>query len=420
MIESNISAGQGRAARARTRQLTLLLTATSAVTAANVYLSQPLMGAAAASLRAGPDALAAVPTATQLGYAAGILLVVPAGDSQDRRRLILWLGTGSAVALAGCALAPSLGWLVAAGFAVGLLSPVPQLVTPLAVALAGDGRAGAGRIVGTVQGGLLMGVLASRAYSGSLAELAGWRAVFGCSCLLTLALVLVLRGALPYVPAAAGAASYRATLSSLPRLFLAHPLVRRITVSGALVGIAFGAFWTTLTFLLEQHFHIGPTGVGLFGLVAAASALLSPSAGRLADRIGRRGALAALTGLVIAGWLVLLPGGSRFWWLVAGVVVLDVGVWGGQAVSQTVLFTLEPRIHSRLNTLYFTFRFLGIALGSLVGSLAWAGGGWPAVVATGAGVALAGLAVGVLPAREGDRPPPGAGTGGAERPSVSG
>lgn len=414
VIESNVSAGQSRASGGGTRRLTLLLTATSAVTAANVYLSQPLMGAAAASLRAGPDALAAVPTATQLGYAAGILLLVPAGDSHDRRRLILGLGTASAVALAGCALAPSVGWLVVAGFAVGLLSPVPQLVTPLAVALAGDGRTGpgAGRIVGTVQGGLLMGVLASRAYSGSLAELAGWRAVFGCSCLLTLLLVLVLRGALPYVPAATGAASYRATLSSLPRLFLAHPLVRRITVSGALVGIAFGAFWTTLTFLLEQHYRVGPTGIGLFGLVAAASALLSPFAGRLADRIGRRGALAALIGLVVAGWLVLLPGGTRFWWLVAGVIVLDVGVWGGQAVSQTVLFTLDPRIHSRLNTLYFTFRFLGIALGSLVGSLAWAGGGWPAVVGTGVVAAVAGLVVGVLPARDGDRPPPSTGAGG--------
>ncbi|WP_405774564.1 MFS transporter [Streptomyces sp. NBC_00859] len=419
VIESTVSAGHDRSS---VRRLTSLLTATSAVTAANVYLSQPLLGAAAVSLHAGPDTLAAVPTATQLGYAVGILLLVPAGDSHDRRKLILGLVTASAVALAGCALAPSVGLLVVSGFAVGLLSPVPQLITPLAVALArdmGTAGAGAGRIVGTVQGGLLVGVLASRAYSGALAELAGWRAVFGCSCLLTLLLVLVLRGALPHVPAATCATSYRATLSSLPRLLLRHQPVRRITVSGALVGIAFGAFWTTLTFLLEQRYHVGPTGIGLFGLVAAASALLSPLAGRLADRAGRRRALAALIGLVVAGWLVLLPGGTRFWWLVAGVVVLDAGVWGGQAVSQTVLFTLDPRIHSRLNTLYFTFRFLGIALGSLAGSLAWAAGGWPAVVGTGLVAAVAGLVVGVLPGGDGDRPPPDAGAGGPGQP-VSG
>jgi predicted MFS family arabinose efflux permease len=389
-----------RPVRRPARRLILLLAATSAVTAANVYLSQPLLGAVADSLRVGPDLLGAVPTATQLGYAAGILLLVPAGDSHDRRRLILGLGTASALALAVCAVAPSAGWLIAASFAVGVLSPVPQLVTPLAVALADgpDGGRGRGRTVGTVQGGLLIGVLASRAYSGSFAELAGWRAVYGCSAVLTLLLVLVLRRALPRVPAAA-AVRYRATLASLPRLFVSAPLVRRVTVSGALVGIAFGAFWTTLTFLLVGHYRLGPTAIGLFGLLAAASAVASPYAGRAADRLGHRGALAMLIGLVVVGWLILLPGGTGLGWLIAGVIVLDVGVWGGQAASQTALFTLDPATHNRLNTLYFTLRFLGIALGSLAGSLAWSAGGWPAVVGTGAAATLAGLIVGVLPVR---------------------
>ncbi|MFH9420816.1 MFS transporter [Streptomyces sp. NPDC017529] len=382
-----------------TRRTALVLAFTSAVTAANVYLNQPLLGAAADSFGVSPDVLGAVPTATQLGYAAGILLLVPAGDSHDRRRLILGLGTASALALAACAVAPTVAWLVVAGFAVGLLSPVPQLVTPLAVALAaGGGEANRGRVVGTVQAGLLVGVLASRAYAGALAEQVGWRAVFGCSCALTLLTVLVLRRALPRVPAA-GSASYRATLASLPRLFAAHPPVRRITVSGALVGIAFGAFWTTLTFLLEGEYGYGSTEIGLFGLVAAASALASPYAGRLADRLGQRGAMAALIGLVIAGWLLLLPGGSALAWLLAGVVVLDVGVWGSQAASQAALFGLDPAVHSRLNTLYFTLRFLGIGVGSLVGTVAWSGGGWPAVVATGATTALAGLLVAVSPER---------------------
>lgn len=382
--------------RAQGRTPTFLLAATSAVTAANIYLSQPLLDSVAASLGVTADAVGAVPTATQLGYAAGILLIVPAGDSRDRRRLILGLGAASTLALAGCALAPSVWWLTVAGFALGLLSPVPQLVTPLAVALSGtSGGAGRGRVVGTVQGGLLIGVLASRAYSGALADLAGWRAVYLCSAVLTLALTAVLRRALPTAPAAA-ATSYRAALASLPRL-LRHPLVWRVVVSGALVGVAFGAFWTTLTFLLARQYHIGPTGAGLFGLVAAVSALASPYAGRAAERLGRRGALALLTALVVVGWLVLLPGGTALGPLVLGVIVLDVGVWGGQAVCQTVLFALDPAAHSRLNTLYFTLRFLGIALGSLAGTLAWTAGGWPAVVATGTATAAAGLLIGVIP-----------------------
>ncbi|MFJ1677922.1 MFS transporter [Streptomyces sp. NPDC088251] len=400
MIETDLAPDPERATG---RRLTALLAATSAVTAANVFLNQPLMGAAAASFGVAPDALGAVPTATQLGYATGILLLVPAGDSHDRRRLILGLGAASALALAACALSPSVGWLIVSSFAVGLLSPVPQLVTPLAVALADRGAPGVGRgrIVGIVQAGLLTGVLASRAYAGAVGDLLGWRAVYGCSCVLTLLLMLVLRRALPHVPSGSGQAAtgagYRATLLSLPRLFASQPLIRRITLSGALVGVAFGAFWTALTFLLEKEYGFGPTGIGLFGLVAAASALASPHAGRLAERFGHRGALAALIGLVVVGWLLLLPGGGGLGWIVAGVVVLDVGVWGSQAASQTALFALDPAVHSRLNTLYFTFRFLGIALGSLAGTLAWANSGWSAVALVGVTTTAAGLIVAVLP-----------------------
>ncbi|MFJ9128031.1 MFS transporter [Streptomyces sp. NPDC102340] len=382
----------------RTQALTVLLAVTCAVTAANVYLCQPILGSVAASLGTSPDALGAVPTATQLGYALGILLVVPAGDSHDRRRIILALGTASSVALAACALAPSVTFLAVASFVVGLCSPVPQLITPLAVALAdeGGGGPGRGRTVGAVQGGLLVGVLASRAYAGALAEIAGWRTVYIASCLLTLVLMAVLARRLPRAQGRA-TASYKTALASLPGL-ARQPLVARVVVSGALVGIAFGAFWTTLTFLVTDTYGLGSTAAGMFGLVAAVSALASPYAGRSAERLGRRGAIALLTALVLVGWLVMLPaGGGSLVALVVGVIVLDVGVWGGQAVCQTVLFTLDPAVHSRLNTVYFTLRFLGIALGSLVGTVAWGAGGWPGVVVTGMVAAAAGLVVGVLP-----------------------
>lgn len=120
----------------------------------------------------------------------------------------------------------------------------------------------------------------------------------------------------------------------------------------------------------------------------------------MADRLGHRGALAVLIGVVIAGWALLLPGGTGLGWLIAGVVVLDVGTWGNQVVCQTVLFTRDPATHNRLNSLYFTLRFLGIAVGSLTGSLAWAQGGWPAVAALGAGAAAIGLLIGVLPTHD--------------------
>ncbi|MGF1432480.1 MFS transporter, partial [Kitasatospora sp. LaBMicrA B282] len=187
------------------RPLTALLAVTSAVTAANVYLGQPLLGAAAAALHVPVGELGALPTATQIGYAAGITLLVPAGDCRDRRRLVLGLCAAATLALAGCALAPTLVWLVVASLLLGLLSPVPQLIAPLAVALAGQRRIG--RTVGAVQAGLLVGVLAARAYSGALAAVAGWRAVFWCSCAVTALLTLVLWRRLPAAPPVAAPVS---------------------------------------------------------------------------------------------------------------------------------------------------------------------------------------------------------------------
>nr|WP_241002915.1 MFS transporter [Streptomyces sp. CB01881] len=366
------------------------------MTGANVYLCQPLLGDAARSLHVSVGALGVLPTATQAGFAVGIALLVPAGDGVDRRRLILGLCTASSLVLAACAVAPTVFWLVACGLVLGILSPVPQLVAPLAVALAGGHRIG--RTLGIVQGGLLVGVLASRAYAGVLASVAGWRAVFWCSCLATALLVLVLRRSLLAVPPAEPV-EYRTALLSVPKVFAADPRVRRVTLSGALVGISFGAFWTPLTLLLEERYHYGPATVGLFGLVAAASALVSPLAGRLADRLGPRRAQTVMIGTVLAGWALLLPGGSGLGWLIAGVTVLDIGTWSNQVGCQRVLFALRPTMQSRLNACYFTLRFLGIATGSLAGTLAWRYDGWRAVACVGAAACAAALLVAALPHR---------------------
>ncbi|MER5360665.1 hypothetical protein [Streptomyces sp. NPDC002785] len=74
-----------------------------------------------------------------------------------------------------------------------------------------------------------------------------------------------------------------------------------------------------------------------------------------------------------------------------------MGVWGSRAASQTALFALDPAVHSRLNTLCFTLRFLGVAPGPMAGTLAWTGSGWTAVPLTGVITAVAGLIVAVLP-----------------------
>jgi predicted MFS family arabinose efflux permease len=292
------------------------------------------------------------------------------------------------------------GWLAAAGFLIGLFTPIPQVVLPLGVALNGGGRSG--RVVAILQGGLLVGLLASRAYAGAIGQTLGWRGVFWCSVGLMVIVGLVLFRVLPGAPAQL-AIGYPALLRTLPRLLLGHRSVLRVCAAGVLVGAAFGTFWNTLPFLLLHDFGLGPAIAGLFGLVAAASALTSPLAGRLTDRFGPRTGQLALVSVAVLGWAALAFGPLWIGWLVLGTVLLDIGVWGNQVVNQSVLFGLDPAHHNRLNTLYFCTRYLGIAVGLALGSQLWVVGGWPAVAALGLGLAVVALPAAVLAAPRSER-----------------
>jgi predicted MFS family arabinose efflux permease len=370
----------------------VLLALTCAVTSSNVYLAQPMLARIGGDLSASASMAGLVSSGTQVGYALGILLLVPLGDIRNRRPLILTLIMATATALTAAALAPNIQCLIVAGFFLGLCTPIPPIVMPLAVMLSGG--LSRGRTVGIMQAGLLVGLLASRAYSGALAQWLGWRSVYWCSPALTVATLMLLWRWLPSSPPARGRAmSYPALLRSLFALLRDSRAVCAICLSGALVGVAFGAFWNTLTFELDAKFGLGPSAIGAFGLVAAASALASPLAGRFADAYGAVWIQALLIGSVAAGWLVLAGVPAWIGFAVLGTIVVDIGVWSNQVVNQSVLFALDENSHSRLNTRYFFTRFLGISLGSAVGAFLWLHSGWTAVVVLGLAAALLALPI---------------------------
>src|SRR3954466_3353136 len=94
-----------------TRRLTLLFAVAGGAAVGNLYWSQPLLDFIAHDLRASPATAGWLVTAPQLGYAVGILLVVPLGDRLDRRRLIPAMLVCAAVSLLLCAVAPTMGLL---------------------------------------------------------------------------------------------------------------------------------------------------------------------------------------------------------------------------------------------------------------------------------------------------------------------
>jgi predicted MFS family arabinose efflux permease len=359
----------------------LLLAVSCGLTVANLYYAQPLLSTIGDYFRVNAAAAGGLITAGQIGYAAGLIFVVPLGDRMEKRRLVTILLGLSTVALVVAGLAPTFPVLLAALLLGAPALVVVQILVPFAADLAPDHTRG--RIVGRVMSGLLAGILLSRTLGSLLAEAAGWRFVYLTSATLMAVLTLVLRSALPR-RAPAERIPYGRLLRSTARLARAHPALRRRALYQAAMFGAFSAFWTTISFVLtDAPFHYGQLGIGLFALAGAAGAAVAPLAGRWADR----GLVRPMTAvaLLTATLAFALAGFGRHSVIALGLaaILLDMAVQTTLVLGQHVVFALDPAARARLNSAYMATFFFGGAAGSQAASIAYRSGGWPAVAVLG-------------------------------------
>jgi predicted MFS family arabinose efflux permease len=377
------------AASPLSRRLVLLLAVACGAAVANLYYAQPLLHTISADLGVSASTTALLVTASQIGYAGGLVLIVPLGDLLNRRRLVSGMLVLTTVGLAGAAAAPSLAGLAIALAVVGTTSVVAQILVPFASSLAGEDERG--RVVGMVMSGLLIGILLARTFSGLVAQVGGWRLVYGLAAAGTLILSIALARALPDVRPVAGP-SYGRLLRSVGTLIAGEPLLRRRMVYGALGMAGFTVVWTSLALLLSRPpFSYGSAVVGLFGLAGLAGAMSAQLAGRAADTGGGRRATGVFLGAILLGWGLLALGRSSIYPLIAGLIVLDLGVQGQHILNQTLIYELHPRARSRLTTAYMGGNFFAGALASAVTVWAWNLGGWLAVCGFGATLACIGV-----------------------------
>lgn len=356
-----------------------------AVGVASMYYNQPLLSVMGKSLGQDARHIGFVAVATQVGYAAGLLFFVPLGDVAERRKLMLRMYAGVSVALALAAFAHSLTWLIAASVLIGLMASVTHVALPIAPDLVPHEQRG--RAIGTVMTGLLLGILLARTFAGWLSRWNGWRTVFIVAAVMNACFVPFIYRVMPRMKARESL-TYAETMRSLWTLLRTEPLLREAAVLGALVFASFSCFWTTLAFLLEAHYRMGPGVAGTFGVVGAAGAMAAPFAGRLSDRRGTRyvvsAAGATLTGSYVWLWFserAPMSVAMHMLGLVIGVVALDVGAQMMQVANQTRIFGLGTQARSRLNTIYMTVYFVGGALGSALASIAWSRWQWDGVCA---------------------------------------
>jgi predicted MFS family arabinose efflux permease len=374
------------------------MAAATGIAVASNYYPQPLLPTIARAFGLSAAGAGAIVTTAQLGYGAGLLLIVPLGDLLERRSLVVVMSLLTAAGLFTTALAPSMPVLLLGTALTGLFSVVVQILVPFAAALAAPEQRG--RVVGTVMSGLLLGVLSARTVAGALASLGGWRTVYWAGAAAMVLVAAVLGRALPRHRESAGLA-YPRLLLSVAGLFRDEPLLRLRAALGATTFGAFSVLWTSMGFLLAAPpYRFAPGTIGLFGLAGVAGALSASLAGRMGDR--GRSDLATGTGLAIllASWGVLALAPRSLAALVAGILLLDLAVQGVHISSQSTLYRIRPDARNRLTAGYMTSYFLGGAAGSLLSAEAYGLAGWPGVAAVGAAFSAAALAIWLMLGRQ--------------------
>lgn len=369
------------------RALTLLFSLTCALAVANVYFAQPLLESMAIDLGIKPALIGSVVTATQIGYALGLIFITPLGDLLNRKTLILTQILMLSIALMITGGAQHWWVLLGAMSLMGLFAVVVQVVVAYAAALAAPSQRG--QVVGSVTSGIVLGILLARLASGLIADLAGWRTVYLASAGLMLVLALILWRAAPANRAPSLKGSYGTLLLSVVELFVTQPTLRIRGMFALLIFAAFSVLWTSMVLPLSAPpLSLSPTQIGLFGLAGIAGALAASKAGRWADRgLGQRTTGVSLA-LLTLSWLPSAWAETSLLSLVLGVVILDFAVQAVHVTNQSLIFAARPDAQSRLVGAYMCFYSVGSALGAVAATQVYARWGWSAVCLLGAAISL--------------------------------
>jgi len=371
--------------------LILLFAITGGVAVGNLYTAQPLLNDIALSFGAQPDSASMLITCTQLGYATGILLLVPLGDIRNRRRLIPVILFLSAISLCLTAVAPSMPLLMAAMALTGLTTVAGQLLTPFAGDLASPSQLG--KVLGTIISGMLIGILLSRTVSGVIADFLGWRAVYfiaaGGALILAFLMLRMLPADIPRQHL-----SYRELMRSLLSTIAESATVRITLLIAACGFLVFTLFWTSLTFLLSSApYSYTVSQIGLTGLAGLAGALMARRAGILHDRghsvmATSLALLLALVAIGVAAW-----GRNNLYLIILAIILIDIAVQTLNVLHQTRIISINPAMRSRLSTIFVVSNFIGAAVGSALAGILWRTGGWSAVMTGAAGFLALALAI---------------------------
>lgn len=356
-----------------TNSVLYLMSISAGLIVANLYYNQPLLHQMAVTFNVSDAAVSNVALSTQLGYAFGLLFIIPLGDKISNKKILRIDFLVMVFALVAAGLSSSLFLLIVSSFLIGFTSAIPQLFVPMAAAMSDDKSRG--RAIGIVMSGLLIGILGSRVISGLVGEQFGWRIMYYAAAVIMIVLFGLLSFKLPPMKPTYKD-SYASLMKSLWFYFKTESALRVAALRGALAFAGLSAFWTTLVFLMEDSFGYGSGVTGVFGLFGIAGALGATVVGKMNDKVSKNKLIIIGALLILLSWVVFLFSAQSIIGLIIGIVVVDLGLQGLHITNQNIIFSKNPEARNRVNTIYMVGFFIGGALGTVFGAYAWEHYAW--------------------------------------------
>ena len=363
-----------------------LMSASAGLIVANLYYNQPLLAQIADTFGVTESAVSNVALSTQLGYAFALFFIIPLGDKISTNKILRLDFLVMVISLLAAAMSTSLFLLILSSFFIGFTSALPQMFVPMAAQLSDD--KGRGRAIGIVMSGLLIGILGSRVLSGLAGAQFGWRSVYYGGAVIMVALFILLKLKLPNMrPTYKG--SYGSLMKSLIHYFKSEPLLRLAALRGALSFAGLSAFWTTLVFLLEDSFGYGSGVAGTFGLLGVAGALAATVVGKMDNKVSKNKIIIFSALLMIVSWGIFSISAHSILGLIIGAILVDLGMQALHITNQNIIFSKNPDARNRVNTIYMVGFFIGGAIGTTSGAIAWQHYGWTGVSVLGLSLSAA-------------------------------
>lgn len=351
------------------------------VSVANLYYCQPLLNMIRHDILLSEFQVNLMPVCTQVGYALGLLTIIPMGDLYNRRKTMMGCALILTTSLLCISTASNIYLLLVASFVTGFFSVIPQMFMPFALLYSRPEEKE--RKVGMILSGLLTGILGSRVASGYIGHLLGWRSVYIVAAVVLVAMAGLVYSNFPDVkPTYKG--RYIQLLKSIRTLAVKYP---RSLLYSVRSGFAFGSFlglWGCLAFRMkEAPFFVGSDVVGLLGICGIAGALTASNVGKYIPRFGieRINALGLMLQLLAWGILGLFH--NSYAGIILSIVIIDIGMQCIQLCNQSATMKLCPEASSRMNTIYMVTYFIGGSLGTFFAGTSWSLYGWMGTVASG-------------------------------------